>query len=407
MVASSYPRFEGDTVGTFMEPIATGMAARGHDVHLVLPWHPLLTRASVEKGVHFYPFHYAPLSSWHVFGYAGALKADVHLKATALAVAPIAVAAGWAKARSIAKRVDATLMHGHWVIPGGAIASWAAGKRPLVVSLHGSDVYLAEQHAFTRAVAQQTLRRAGGVIACSDDLRDRAIALGARAEQIETIPYGVDTSRFRPDGDARVRIRQAQGLPENAPIVFAIGRFVRKKGFQYLIDAVAQLSRAHSALRLVLAGWGDLEHELRAQIDRVQIADRVLMPGLLPHHAVPAWLAAADVVAVPAVRDDAGNVDGLPNVVLEALASATPVVATRAGGIAAVVHHGTTGLLVPERDPQGLAEAIERVLTEPSLARSLGTAARQWVIEHGTWADVAARIEGVYDRAADQRRVCR
>jgi glycosyltransferase involved in cell wall biosynthesis len=405
MVASSYPRFEGDTVGTFMEPIATGMAARGHDVHLVLPWHPLLTRTSVEKGIHFYPFHYAPLGSWHVFGYAGALKADVHLKATALAVAPIAVAAGWAKARSIARRVDATLMHGHWVIPGGAIASWAAGNRPLVVSLHGSDVYLAEQHAFTRAVAQQTFKRAGGVIACSDDLRDRAIALGARADQIETIPYGVDASRFRPDGEARVRIRHAHGLPENAPIVFAIGRFVRKKGFQYLIDAIAQLSRTHAALWLVLAGWGDLEHELRAQIDRVQIADRVLMPGLLPHHAVPAWLAAADVVAVPAVRDDAGNVDGLPNVVLEALASATPVVATRAGGIATVVHHGTTGLLVAERDPQGLAEAIGRVLTEPSLARGLGTAARQWVMEHGTWADVAARIEGVYDRAADQRRV--
>ena len=67
----------GDTVGTFMRPIATGLAARGHAIHMVLPWHPKLTRGPIHEGVHFHPFHYSPVERWHVFGYAGALRADV------------------------------------------------------------------------------------------------------------------------------------------------------------------------------------------------------------------------------------------------------------------------------------------------------------------------------------------
>ena len=80
MVASSYPRFPGDTVGTFMEPIAHGLAARGHDVHMVLPWHPEWTRGDREDGVTFHLFRYAPTASLNVFGYASALRADVALR---------------------------------------------------------------------------------------------------------------------------------------------------------------------------------------------------------------------------------------------------------------------------------------------------------------------------------------
>lgn len=400
MVATSYPRFEGDTVGTFMEPIAKGVAARGHEVHLVLPWHPRLARGPVEDGVHFHPFHYAPTTGLHVFGYAGALREDVRLRGRALAVAPVAVAAGWLTASRVARRVQATLMHGHWVVPGGAIASWAAPRLPLVVSLHGSDVYLAEKQALSKRVARGVLRKAGAIIACSDDLRVRAIALGADPARCETVPYGVDTARFAPDPAARLSVRQSVGLGPEHQVVFALGRFVRKKGFEYLIDAVGQLAPRWPRLRLVLAGWGDLEAELRSRINRAGLGDRAVLPGLVPHDEVAGWLAAADLVAVPSVRDDAGNVDGLPNVVLEALASGTPVVATRAGGIAAVIAHDHTGLLVDERDVAGLSASLARLLSDPDLGARVGAAARARAVREGGWDLVAARIEAAYERAA-------
>jgi glycosyltransferase involved in cell wall biosynthesis len=111
-------------------------------------------------------------------------------------------------------------------------------------------------------------------------------------------------------------------------------------------------------------------------------------------------LAAADVAVVPSVRDDAGNVDGLPNVVLESLASGTPLVATAAGGIGSVVADGVTGLIVPQRDVTALAGAIDRLLADRVLAARLGDTARQWAVAEGSWSRAAERFESVYDRAA-------
>lgn len=396
MVATSYPRFPGDTVGTFMEPIAAGIAARGHDVHVVLPWHPSWRRPLREGGVTFHHFHYAPHRALHVFGYAGALRADVRLRGSALLAAPPALVAGWRLARRIARDIDATVMHGHWVIPGGALAAWAAPGRPLVVSLHGSDVYVAERHAVTRWAARSAFSRASAVVACSDDLRIRAIRLGANPETAETLPYGVDAARFAPDADARARVRARWGLAADAPVVFTAGRFVRKKGFEYLIEAVAQLG---PAVRLVLAGQGDLDAELRA-VATIRAGERVIFAGLVPHDEMAGALAAADIVAVPSVRDDEGNVDGLPNVVLEALASGTPVVATSAGGIGSVVLDGQTGLLVPERDSAALAAALAGLLASPDERARLGAAGRASMLARGSWAAVAARYEAVYHAAA-------
>jgi len=398
MVTTSYPRFPGDTVGTFMEPIAKGIAARGHEVHMVAPWHPLITRAAEEGGVHFHFFRYAPVRSLNVFGYAAALEADVRLRRAAWLVAPLAVAAGWRLARRVAQRSGATVMHGHWVVPGGVIADLAAGGRPLVVSLHGSDVYVAERHGLAAAAARRVFRRAAWVTACSADLGDRAVALGARPDRTSVVPYGVDTTRFKPDEAARAGERARLGVDERTALVFAVGRLVRKKGFEYLLEATARLAERRPAVTLALAGGGDLDEELRRRAATLGIAGRVRFLGTVAQDRVPALLAAADVAAVPSVRDDQGNVDGLPNVVMEALASGTPLVATPAGGIAQVVEDGETALVVPERDAAALAGAIEALLGDPDRRAAMGRRARALVEARYTWARTAADFDAVYDR---------
>jgi phosphatidyl-myo-inositol dimannoside synthase len=398
MVTTSYPRFPGDSVGTFMEPIAKHVAARGHEVHIVAPWHPLLTRGRQEDGVFFHFFKYAPVRRLNVFGYAAGLHADVRLRATAWIAAPLALAAGWFKAMRVAQKRRATIMHGHWVIPGGAIAAIARPSLPLVVSLHGSDVFVAERVAPARRVARAVFGRAGFVTACSADLAQRAAALGAAPDRLEVIPYGVDPARFRPDQTVRRDLRSRSGLDADAPLVFAAGRLVRKKGFEYLIDALP-LVQTTPPSRLVIAGAGDLDDELRERARAAGLADRVRFLGDVSQDDVARWLAAADVAVIPSVRDDSGNVDGLPNTALEALASATPVVATAAGGIGAVITHGRTGLIVPERDAGALAAAIRAILEDPRRGAEVGTAARALVETTYGWGVTAARFEEAYTRA--------
>jgi glycosyltransferase involved in cell wall biosynthesis len=398
MVTTSYPRFAGDSVGTFMEPIAKHVAARGHEVHIVAPWHPRITRGTVEDGVFFHFFKYAPVPALNVFGYAAGLHADVKVRSAAWMAAPLAMAAGWFKAMRVAQKRRATVMHGHWVVPGGVIAAAARPALPLVVSLHGSDVFVAERVAPARVAARRVFERAGFVTACSQDLAQRAIGLGASADRLEVVPYGVDVARFKPAPGSRDALRASIGLTANAPLIFAAGRLVRKKGFEYLIDALPMID-AHPNAQLAIAGAGDLDAELRERARTAGIAERVHFLGDLPQDTVGAWFAAADVAVVPSVRDDSGNVDGLPNTVLEALASGTPLVATSAGGIASVITDGATGAIVAERDARALAAAIAALLDDPERRVRLGRAGRAAVAAGFGWESAAARFESAYDRA--------
>jgi len=396
MVTTSYPRFPGDGIGSFMEPIAKGVAARGHEVHVVAPWHPAIQRDPIEDGVRFHFFHYAPAPSLSVFGYAAGLRADTRLRPAAWAVAPLAVAAGWFKAMRVATKTRATVMHGHWVVPGGVIARAAAGRRPLVVSLHGSDVFVAERSALARRAARGVFGRAAWVTACSDDLARQAGRLGADPARTEVLPYGVDTERFGPHPSAREAVRRELGIGR-APLVFTAGRLVRKKGFEYLIEAVSRLSARFPDIRLVIAGDGDLHEELADRGKRLP-GGHVRLIGDQPQDEIARLLAAADVIAVPSVRDEAGNVDGLPNFALEALASATPVVVTDVGGLPHAVIDGVSGRVVPEKHPDALASAIGDLLEAPTEARALGMRARARVSRDFGWARVAERFEAAYDR---------
>lgn len=398
MVTTSYPRFPGDSVGTFMEPLAKGIAARGHEVHVVAPWHPAVTRGREENGVFFHFFKYAPVSALNVFGYAAGLREDVQIRGAAWAAAPLALTAGWFKALRVAHKRRATIMHANWVIPGGVIGAGARRSLPLVVSLHGSDMFVAERVVLARIVTRRILGMAGFVTACSSDLAARAMRLGAPAGRTEVIPYGVDAVRFAPDPAVRWDRRAALGLGSDVPLVFAAGRLVRKKGFEFLIDAFSSIP-LHPEPILVIAGSGDLRSELEARAQRNDMARRVRFLGNLPQHEIAGWFATADVAVVPSVRDESGNVDGLPNTVLEALASGTPLIATTAGGIASVIEDGRTGLLVAERDAPALARAMTMLLSDRALRQRLGEEGRRVVASGYGWDTAAERFESAYDRA--------
>lgn len=395
MVTTSYPRFPGDSVGTFMEPIARSMAARGHEVHVVAPWHPLVSRAAEEDGIRFHFYRYAPIRSLNVFGYAAAMRADVSLRGAAYLAAPLALAAGWREARRVAHRHRATIMHGHWVIPGGITAAAAAPSLPLVVSLHGSDVFVAERFGPAKIAARRTFRRAGFVTACSDDLARRAIGLGADRGRIETVPYGVDVERFHPDRAVRAERRRELKIGDRVPLCVAAGRLVRKKGFEYVIDALADVPGAV----LAIAGDGTLREELERRSETAGVSERIRFLGNLSQDRVGEYFAAADVICAPSVRDDSGNVDGLPNVVLEAMASATPLITTAAGGISAVVEDGRTAVIVPERDARAIASAMRMILENPARAHTIGTSARGAVQQSFGWNRVAERFDFAYSRA--------
>ena len=401
-VTTSFPKFEGDTTAPFIESITRELASRGHEVTVVLPARSDLRPAPIE-GVRFRPYRYAPSAALEVFGYAEALRADVALRGATYLVLPLAVLSGLRSLRSELRRENYDVVHAHWVVPSGAMAALALGPSgpPLVISLHGSDVFLSEKSRAARLGARKAFGRAAAVTACSRDLSKRSLPLGAKSPP-EVIPYGVETEVFRPDPAAGRNLRRELALPSNAFVLFSAGRLVHKKGFEYLLEAAGELCFRGRGVELVIAGKGDLEEELRSRARGAGISLKLV--GNIARSALPRYFAMADAVVVPSVKDAAGNVDGLPNVLLEAMASANAIVATDVAGIPEALRAGEEGLLVPEKDPAGIADAVEELMRSEELRRRLGRAARRRVEEDLSWKNAGEKFESVLRSVAEARR---
>jgi glycosyltransferase involved in cell wall biosynthesis len=398
-LTSSYPRYEGDPTAPFIESITRHVAELGHSVHLVLPESAEWRRPSSDGNVTYHPYRYSPRRSWTPWGYSAALEDGVKIRRALFALAPIVAASAYGTTRRLLASERFDVVQAHWVIPNGPIAARAARRHdlPLVVSLHGSDVSVSEKSGLIAHVARRTFERARAVTAPSEDLLTRATRLGARGD-LQLIPYGASVEAFRVGREDAARVRSELGLAPDAVVVAAIGRFVHWKGFGYLIDAVAQAARSVPELRLVFLGDGDLRDELVHLTKAHALEDRVVFAGMVGRNAMPANLAAADIVAVPSIHYD-GYVDGLPNVALEAMASGKPLVATRVGGLPQLVRDGENGLLVEEKDAEALASAIVRLAHDPVLRLRLGTTAEEEIRSARNWDAVAAQFVDVYERA--------
>jgi glycosyltransferase involved in cell wall biosynthesis len=216
---------------------------------------------------------------------------------------------------------------------------------------------------------RQKLRDAAGVVTISDYHLDYLRrTYGPLAAHVQRVYNGIDLEEFpyrRPD--------------DRPPVVLAVGRLVEKKGFGDLVEACALLAARGRDFRCRIAGTGSLRSALQGQIERHRLQGRVELIGPHPQNEIAREMHNAAVLAAPCVVADDGDRDGLPNVIQEALALGTPVVSTDVTGIPEVVRDGERGLLVPQRDPPALADALERLLADPGLRVRLAEEARRFM----------------------------
>jgi glycosyltransferase involved in cell wall biosynthesis len=337
-------------------------------------------------GVDVVTFRYAP-ERLEVLGYGRTLESDERVRGAAAVVTPLYGLGLWRGVRRLLARERFDLVHAHWIVPNGVVAAAAVGETPLAIGLHGSDVFLAEKPG-ARSLARRTLARARLLTGCSPELVD---------ERSRVIPYGVDVATFSPDPARRGLWRERLGVPDGAPLLLGVGRMATKKGFQVLLEALPGLLAARPDAHVVLAGAGDLWNRFAALA--AQWPGRLHLPGKVLRDTLPDLFRAADLFVLPAVHDAKGNVDGLPNVILEAMASGLPVVASGISGIPLAVEDGRTGRLVPEKDPEKLLAALLELLTDPGRARAMGESGRRKAEAELTWDVVAARYREGYATA--------
>ena len=232
---------------------------------------------------------------------------------------------------------------------------------PFSFTAHANDIFAPQEFEIGLG---KLIGAASAVVAVSDYaanfLKER---FAANAAKIHRIYNGLDLSRFK-----RADFANA------VPTIVSIGRLIDKKGFADLIRACDLLKKRGHDFRCEIIGEGPLENDLRTQIADLELKSQVNLAGPKTQTQIVQQLAEASVFALPCVVDPDGARDNLPTVIMEAMAAGLPVVSTTVGGIAEMVVHGESGFLVEPHNPVALADAIEKVIVDPALARRLGQA---------------------------------
>ncbi len=388
VLTTCYPRFAGDFAGAHVERGVRRLIASGHHVTVVAPaddrnQEPTWTGGATIRRARYLPRRWRRLP----YGYGGI---PVHLRAhpwrvleVPFLILGLAVEA-WRAARA------ADVLHANWLFTG--FAAWPAhvAKRvPLLLTLRGSDLVLAESAAPLRIAARWLLARVDGVAPVSQDLASRAIDLGAHAERTRPVADGAETDGFA----TREAARAALGLDSAARIVLFVGNVIAVKGIDVLIEAAARLRTRPDLedVRFVLVGGGaDIPRYEELARER-GVGEVLRFTGFRPTDEVPTWMAACDVLCLPS------RSEGLPNVILEAMGVGRAIVATRVGGVPDLIEDGGNGLLVPSEAPDALATALARLLGDPGERERMGERSRELLRQRGlTWEATAACYDQLY-----------
>jgi len=242
---------------------------------------------------------------------------------------------------------------------------------PYSFTAHAKDIYLGKFNPGD--LLQRKMRDAAFVVTCTETNRDHLQRLCPGVRCVHRIYHGIDTAVFSP----RVARGTANG---GVPRILAVGRFVEKKGFPYLVRACRVLKERGHAFRCDLVGRPDRDSEpVRQAIAESRLEDTVFVGGMLTHEELKQLYEQCTIACLPCVVARDGDRDGIPNALVEAMAMGLPVVSTRISAIPELVDDGANGLLVPQRDVRALADALERLLEDRGLRRKLGHAAREKV----------------------------
>lgn len=382
-LAHSYPRRPDDLAGSFLLRLAVALRDVGVEVRVLAPAAAGLAPAERLEGIEVRRFRYAP-ASWQTLAYTGTMADAVRAGWSARAALLGLVVGAAAAVRAEARTWGAELVHAHWWFPGALAAATPGvlGRRPLVTTLHGSDVRLAVGSAPARALFARVARRSAAVTAVSRWLCEQASGM-APGLRCDVAPMPVAAEHFSPPAPGAAR----------AGLLF-VGRLTAQKGVDALLRAAASLP-APVPLRIV--GSGPEAPRLRALADALGIHDRVEWIASQPQPALAAHYRSARALVVPS------HEEGLGLVAVEAHLCGTPVVAYASGGLPDVVADGVDGLLVPSGDERALGAALASIVADPERAARMGASGCARAAERFAPAAVAARYRGVYERARGGR----
>ena len=392
VLTSSYPRFAGDPAGNFIEQLASALADRKKIEFLVVAPAGCEGSLTEQQGLMMVSrFCYMWPRFWQTLAYGSGMAENIRASLWAGFQIPFFAVSSFLACLRRAKEADA--IHAHWMLPSGLIAGFVSQitAKPLLVSAHGSDLQMLQQIPWGRWIARFIFKQAESFTVTSEYGRKLLIQILGEdcpgIEKIKVLPMGIHQTeappeRFTPQGCREVR--------NGHSIILYLGRLIPTKGVDLLLQALSGMDKVTT----LIAGDGSERIKLEKLSKNLKVDAKFL--GWVSRGGIRDLLKIADCVVIPSRDAKEGKSEGMPLVLLEALAEGCPIVATAVGGIPEAIRHRQNGYLVTPNDADSIREGIRTVLSDENLRLSLKEAAKKSVTNFDL-AQMARRWEMLYE----------
>lgn len=363
VTASTFPRWKGDTEPRFVLDLSVQLR-NDFDVTVLVPAVPGAKDKEILSGVKVLRYHYFPIHKWETLCYPGAIVPRVKEKKVRALLVPFLFISLYMHLLRLVPKYD--IVHAHWLIPQGIIQSFF--RTPYIITGHGGDVTSLNQ-GLVKKLKIKCLKKAEYITVVSEPLQKKVEELIPGIES-EIISMGVDTSQFGKQYWKKNYFGQ-----KDKKVVLFVGRLAEKKGVKYLIEAIKQIDAL-----LVIVGDGPLRGKLEKQA--LTCKDKIIFLGSKTHEELKTIYASADIFVCPSVTAKDGDQEGLPLVMLEAMASGLPVVASNSGGIGQMIKNGENGLLCGEKNIKQMVDQINCFINNQELYSRIAEKTKETVMQY-------------------------
>lgn len=392
VLASTFPRWAGDTEPRFVESLSFELAEK-FDVIALAPHYrgaareEMLSRNGRQIEVHRFRYCFEALET---LAYEGGMLSRARQNPLRLLLLPLFLLGQGVATMRLCKSQSVAAIHAHWIFPQGFVMAvlslfWRRHP-PFLVTSHGGDLY-ALRGSMLERLQRWVLARADAVTVVSEAMREYCKEKGLGNNRMRVQPMGVNLeSRFTPGGS---------GVPRDG-LVF-VGRLVEKKGVAYLIEAVSILARSNKDVELKVVGDGPLRESLEKLARELKVDDRVQFVGSVPNEEIPIFFQAAEISVMPSVVAASGDQEGLGLVAVEALGCGCAVVAFDLPAVRDTIIDGKTGLMAEPGNALDLADKIALLLDDKVLREGLAETGRSHVLRNFNWSAVGRAYTGIIE----------
>lgn len=357
VTGTTFPRWKNDTEPRFVLDLSKALL-KYYDVTVLVPATEGAKNHELLEGVNVIRYHYFPIHKLETLCYPGAIVPRIKEKKVRILLVPFLFIGLFIKLSKMLPEYD--IVHAHWVIPQGIIQSFF--RKPFIITGHGGDI-MSMNHGIIKKLKTRALKRASYVTTVSEELKSKAESI-TNLGNIEVISMGCNTEKFGKKYAINNYFKQ-----NDKKVLLFVGRLAEKKGIKYLIDAMNEIDAL-----LFIVGEGPLRGILQKQAEPIDNKIRFL--GAKTHEELKVLYASADIFVAPSITAKDGDTEGVPTVLMEAMASGLPCVASDSGGISSLISNGEEGFLVEEKNVNQLVDRLGILVQDDNLRIKLSEKAR-------------------------------